>query len=277
MKDFFISSNDKVQIKTESTTTLPAIIRLNQYESYTRNINSNSITFKNSNKGYMGSNYYDFAFIINHHNTETLSNLYNKIYNNNNREVVIRKSDILNNFLILEIPDYGAQAMSPFFTDFVPHIYIEKKKLWQKHFCMLKHYSKKIVYILIEKDNNLGLNFSLEKNVDGTITNKEIDIRICFKNNIEKSYNDLKTRDTSSPSIKLVLSSTDGLKFSGTVENMNNKYYDSNENYYNSIQSQFFNSGSFESQYYNLSTLNDSQAFKSALINLSNFMQIVKS
>ena len=24
------------------------------------------------------------------------------------------------------------KAMSPFFTDFVPHIYIEGKKLWQK-------------------------------------------------------------------------------------------------------------------------------------------------
>ena len=96
---------------------------------------------------------------------------------------------------------------------------------------MIKQYSKKTAYVLIEKTNNL--------NYQNTNTDN-IDIRICFKNNIEKNYPNLISEENSTSSIILKLNSTDGKRFEGETNS-----------------SQFFNFGSFESQYENLFSIND--------------------
>jgi len=73
--------------------------------------------------------------------------------------------------------------MSPFYRDFIPHVYINEKKVWQKYVGMIKCYSKKLAFILIDKNNNLNIN---EIETSGNDPDRIV-IRICFKNNIENS------------------------------------------------------------------------------------------
>ena len=80
------------------------------------------------------------------------------------------------NFILLEITDYGHQAMSPGFRDFVPQVFVNGKKIWQKYIGIIRQYSKHSAYLVISKNNNLGLT---------EITKENVKIRIVFKNNIE--------------------------------------------------------------------------------------------
>lgn len=136
--------------------------------------------------GAMGNSTFDFSVDCRHwsipYDNETKNfkwineNLRSRYY------PTFRKRDILSRFYIIEISDYGNQSLSHGYRDFVPHIYFNGKKLWNRYVGLIRHYSNHSVYILIDKnENNLSIpDFSTE-------TIKKIDIRICFKNNIEIS------------------------------------------------------------------------------------------
>lgn len=188
MKDFFISGNDIKICKTADECSLPIIIRREQFNN--PNANSNNIITRKSSLGYIGDSYYDFDLNIKEdpNNGEAFDILRRIFLSDTNltNNGFIKKSNIftLKGISILEIADYGSQSLSPFFRDFVPHIFIDGKKIWQKYVSTIRHYSKRKMYILVKDNNNLNEIINRE-NFDKNLT-----IRICFKSRQEIAYKD---------------------------------------------------------------------------------------
>lgn len=185
MKSVFLTSEN---IKVGSEVSLPAIIRLVQNSE--RNLgNEETIIEKRKNQaGTIGNNYFDFSMDFtcapiqigsgNDPFKDINNILQNKALPTFTREYFMK-------YIVLEIPDFGHQAMSLGFRDFVPHIYINGLKLWQKYVGIIRQYSKKVAYIIIPEINNLGI-------TKDKLTKDSIKIRIIYKNNIEdKNINNL--------------------------------------------------------------------------------------
>lgn len=92
------------------------------------------------------------------------------------------------NYYIIEIPDYSHQSMSYGYRDFVPHIYIEGKKLWQKYVGLIKQYSKRTAWIVIAKKNNITKDLSDDDAKTLFENSNNFIIRIMAKNNIENKF-----------------------------------------------------------------------------------------
>lgn len=99
------------------------------------------------------------------------------------------------NFILLEITDYGHQAMSPGFRDFIPQVFVDGKKIWQKYIGIIRQYSKHSAYLVISKKNNLKLT-EIDKEEN------DVKIRIVFKNNIEDKNIDINVGQLSRTLVK---------------------------------------------------------------------------
>ena len=205
MRDILLTG-DQITIGSSQ---LPIIIRMGQYD---RNIATNGDTTNSfykavgsGNMGSIGSGNFDFGIDCRHYplvpdeETAAFKNINNKL--SSSIYPTFSRSFFENNFIILTIPDYGQNSMSPFYRDFVPHVYINGLKVWQKYVGMIRHYSQKLAFILIDKNVN-----NLNKTSIATGTNGDsVVIRVCFKNNIENPFEDvtnnsivLETRDEDS-------------------------------------------------------------------------------
>lgn len=198
MKDFFISSTI---IKDSSQCSMPPIVRFYQYDNLSQTKNTSldltDLTIPNSTllAGSFGNQGFDFTvyfpIIQGMGENSNIKWLFKRVLPHTTEPVntynqVVSKKDIFDKFYVIEIPDYGAQANSPFFTDFTTHIYIGRRKLWQKHICFIKSYSRRKVYILIDKINNL------DNSGNNALEGEEAYIRICFKEK-ERSKNNILT------------------------------------------------------------------------------------
>lgn len=183
----------------DSDPSLPPIIKLTQYNSalaqaYVSNISS---VDSYSRVGNIGNGYFDFSFDFYHPEAENSSIIpstsinpkpanniayINNIITNKKFPILRKKEDILDRFFVIEISDYGCQAMSPFYRDFVPQVYVNGYKIWQMYIGMIRQYSNKKAFICIDKN-------AIKDGGPTAIVN-EIIVRICFKNNIENKFDD---------------------------------------------------------------------------------------
>lgn len=69
----------------------------------------------------------------------------------NLKDPTIGRNFISRSFYILDIDDYSHQAMTAGFTDFVPMVFINGYKVQQRHVGLLKVYTTRHCYILIDK------------------------------------------------------------------------------------------------------------------------------
>lgn len=167
MKDFFISSPGKVKVCSNgSESSLPFFIKLNQYGT---TMNQTVIGVTN---GRMGNNNFDFSVDMYTIDGSVLSTnlkwLHETIFRDtsSNINITLTKKDIFERFIVLEIADFGSQSMSAFFRNFLPQIFLNGLKIWQKDIAIIKHYSKKIAYILIDRNNTLLKNIFLKTTSD---------------------------------------------------------------------------------------------------------------
>ena len=175
MRDVFL--DDAQQIKAGSEISLPVIIKMCQYNNNQSLLDALLDKFKNKDEkkytsfGNFGNLKFDFSIDCVHRPL--------KIDEENGREVDInyesenmqwinsichhskfptfRRDDLEKRFWILQIPDYGHQSMSAFYRDFVPHVYFDGKKVWQKYVGMIRQYSQRAAYILIDREANISI------------------------------------------------------------------------------------------------------------------------
>ena len=183
------SINIKREEKTENTSSLPIMLKLVQYGSTDSNHNNAVV------RSEIGNSSYSFSIDCLHKNTFSKSLINNKIeysiFNGNDGENMafkyinilfkkynnptIPRKDLFARFSIFEIPDYGSQAMSKWYNDFIVHCYTEDGyKIPSQDVGIIRHYTSKIAYILIPR--NLYSTSTLTLNM-----------RVIFKVNIERN------------------------------------------------------------------------------------------
>ena len=172
MRDVFLNST---QIKAGSEISLPVIIKMCQYNN-NQSLLDALIKKKNSNDKYTGfGNFgnlkFDFSIDCAHRplkideengkeidiNYESENMQWINSICHHSKFPTFRRDDLEKRFWILQIPDYGHQSMSAFYRDFVPHVYFDGKKVWQKYVGMIRQYSQRAAYILIDREANISI------------------------------------------------------------------------------------------------------------------------
>lgn len=191
MNSVFLTNND---IKVGENTSLPQVIRLvqNRDDNLGNSSSSNIIERRKAQAGTLGNSFYDFTMDFTCAPIEICKDndpfKEINIILQNQTSPTFTRNYFLKNYIVLEIQDYGHQSMSPGFRDFVPWVFIDGKKIWQKYVGMIRQYSKRKAYLIINKNNNLSETFTLSDD-------DEIKIRCVFKNNIEDKNSEQQTRN----------------------------------------------------------------------------------
>lgn len=206
-------NNDNITriYKGNNESCFPILVRLvqnrwtttstNPYTEESRSDSENNILKKRQNQaGTIGKGYYDFTMDftcrpIDPGSDEDCFYNINKSLEQLTLPTFSRSYFLDNRYIILQITDYGHQAMSPGFRDFVPMVFVDGKKIWQKYIGIIRQYSQRKAFIVIHPDNNL-------KDI-ANLKSAPIEIKIFFKNNIEVTKNslssiegELSTKDT---------------------------------------------------------------------------------
>lgn len=189
-----INNNNITRIyKGNNESCFPILVRLvqnrwtttsaNPYTEESRSDSENNILKKRQNQaGTIGKGYYDFTMDftcrpIDPGSDEDCFYNINKSLEQLTLPTFSRSYFLDNRYIILQITDYGHQAMSPGFRDFVPMVFVDGQKIWQKYIGIIRQYSQRKAFIVIHPDNNL-------KDI-ANLKSAPLEIKIFFKNNIE--------------------------------------------------------------------------------------------
>lgn len=182
MKDIFLEFNAE-SIKNAGSS-LPALIKFNQFAS---NTTLSTFTFDGS----FGNSFMDFtadftcAPIKPGSDDDVFKEMNNIILNRKNP---IFKNSYFTKFILIQIPDYSAQALSSGFSDFIPQVfykveekdgdytYTDYRKIFQKNIGIMKQYSSRKAWIVIQKDEKYE--------------GKDLLVRIVFKTNVENKMDE---------------------------------------------------------------------------------------
>lgn len=126
-----------------------------------------------------------------------------------NTEKYITKVELEKRFYILEIDDYSHQSMTTFYTDFVPLVFDNGLKIKQKYISIIKDYTNKKAFILIDKTY---------PNIN-SISN--LQIIVAFKDTDRSRRNDFNLKNTN---IELSKVENDSTKYRYTESSANNKF-----------------------------------------------------
>lgn len=189
-----------VRATNKDNSSLPEFIRYFQYN----NENSNPYSDANNNNGSIGKG--SFAYLIDcmhkclstssekdtlKNETHAFRDLINTL--RQYRSPIISKDFLFKNFVILEIPDYSHEAMSQGMNDFVVYVFTKDgKKIPQRYIGLIKEYSSRICFVLIDKENIWNfINKDETKEADGLLE-QLFQLIIEPKRNLELTINENK-------------------------------------------------------------------------------------
>lgn len=183
-----MKSNYLVKNGGDSTNSLPPIIRMLQYNDNwfksNSNIKNDLVNRKIETPGYIGNGYLDMcadftcAPIIPGSDEDEFKAINNVLLTT--KYPTFRKEIFDKDYLIFETVDYGHQSMTMNYMDFVPQVFVNGQKIWQKYIGLIRVYSSKKAWVIIKKSNNIH-------NSDYEYKTSDIfQFRFVFKTNIEK-------------------------------------------------------------------------------------------
>lgn len=166
MRDILIKN------KTAGSGSLPALINLVQYN--TKENTSGEVN-KDDSVGTMANNMFAFAIDLPYIDKKPATNSFRILDNlfSQLRYPTISRTHLEEMFYIFEIPDYGHQALSPYYQDFMVMMFREDgTKILQKYIGHIRSYYNKTMYILVDKTTN----------IDTTVN-----IRVIFKSGVDRT------------------------------------------------------------------------------------------
>lgn len=252
---------DKTKYKTGSGVQLPVIIRLFQYNHSLINNSNDSISelskARDNTNGNLSEGYMDFVMDFTHAPIQTYTGRISDYGNdsklmasvkekdqfwyinqilNNKKNPTFTREYFLKNYYVIEIPDYSHQSMSYGYRDFVPHVYYDGRKIWQKYVGTIRQYSKKVMWIVIKASEYASENGVLTipsslgnitiAEPSRTFNSEKFLIRMVAKNNIEKDISHLQRNADSGSGDYPVIRPIDAFDY--YKKNNNNYEYISN-------------------------------------------------